>query len=237
MDDLEFRRRILADPNDQSPEMVATKNASIANRKLHDELQQLDSKLSAAMKVDVPEDLADKILFRQSGQGYQAEKKVRRHLAIAASVAFLCGLLIGQFQPGFSLSPAEDMGQIALAHIYNEAPFVDQVDEGVSLTQVNAKLKPFGPELSGLPSHVYYLNHCGFNGSGALHMVIGGKHGKITVFVVPQSSNAMKSFEDGKMRGVVMPSQNASLIVVGNKGEDVMPVAEQLKDAMRWTSI
>ncbi|WP_330960748.1 DUF3379 domain-containing protein [Photobacterium sp. 53610] len=237
MDDLEFRRRILADPSDNSPDMCAAKNSSIANRKLHDELQQLDSKLAAAMKVDVPEDLADRILFRQSGQGYQAEKKVRRHLAIAASVAFLCGLFIGQFSDRIMPASSPDIGQIALKHIYNEAPFVDQIDEGVSLKQVNAKLKPFGPKFSTLPSHVYYLNHCGFDGGDALHMVMEGQSGKVTVFVVPKPSRAMENFEDKNMRGVVIPSQEASLIVVGNKGENVMPIAEKLKGALHWTNI
>ncbi|QUJ66665.1 DUF3379 domain-containing protein [Photobacterium sp. GJ3] len=237
MDDLEFRRRILADPKDRSLAMCAAKNSSVTNRKLHNELQQLDSKLAAVMKVDVPEDLADRILFRQSGQGYQAEKKVRRHLAIAASVAFFGGLLLGKFIPDAIPGSSPDIGQIALTHIYNEAPFVNQIDEGVSLTQVNAKLKPFGPTLSTLPSHVYYLNHCGFNGGDALHMVLHGQHGKITVFVVPQPSKNMTSFEDNNMNGVVMPSHDASLIVVGNKGENIMPIAEKLQKAMHWQDI
>ena len=56
MDDLEFRRRLLADPFDNSQDMAEARNASITNRKLSDELQQLDSKLEQAMKVDVPDD-------------------------------------------------------------------------------------------------------------------------------------------------------------------------------------
>ncbi|GAL05586.1 hypothetical protein JCM19237_676 [Photobacterium aphoticum] len=68
MDDLEFRRRLLADPNDNHPDMLESRNASLANRKLSDELQSLDSKLAQAMKVDVPDDLADKILFHQTSQ-------------------------------------------------------------------------------------------------------------------------------------------------------------------------
>ena len=57
MDDLEFRRRILADPNDNSPDLSAARNESIVNRKLYDELLQLDAQLEKAMKVDVPDDL------------------------------------------------------------------------------------------------------------------------------------------------------------------------------------
>ncbi|UXI01996.1 DUF3379 domain-containing protein [Photobacterium sp. TY1-4] len=232
MDDLEFRRRLLADPNDNSQEMLAAKNASPANRQLADELLQLDAKLDQLLKVDVPDDLADRILFHQSGQPENNRSKIRFHLAIAASIAFVFGLFLGQFHqqwlPG-SAQGADVIAQIALEHIYNEAPFVDHVDESVSLQQVNAKLTPFGAELTELGAHVYYVNHCGFGGKNALHMVMAGQGGKVTVFVVPEKSPAVSAFNDNQLQGVVMPLQETSLIVVGSKGQDVMPIAKRLK--------
>lgn len=41
MDDLEFRRRLFADPNDDDPKLQASKNASVTNRKLANESYQL----------------------------------------------------------------------------------------------------------------------------------------------------------------------------------------------------
>lgn len=232
MDDLEFRRRLLADPNDNSQEMLAAKNASPANRQLADELLQLDAKLDNILKVDVPDDLADRILFHQSGQPENNRSKIRFHLAIAASIAFVFGLFLGQFNTQLFPANAQDthaIAQVALKHIYDEAPFVDHVDESVSLQQVNAKLTPFGSELSALDAHVYYVNHCAFGSKNALHMVMAGEAGKVTVFVVPEKSPAMSSFDDEQLQGIVMPLQEASLIVVGNKGHDVMPIAKRLK--------
>ncbi|MGF1784625.1 DUF3379 domain-containing protein [Photobacterium swingsii] len=240
MDDLEFRRRILADPNDNSAEMIEAKNSSLVNRKLSDELLQLDTKLEKALKVDVPDDLVDRILFHQSGQTPAKPKTTRVHLAIAASIAFAFGVFTGQFDQIISnadvtrSAEAAPLGQIALSHVHDEAPFIDTIDESVQLSQVNAKLKPFGTELASLPGHVYYVNHCAFGNKNALHMVVDTPEGKVTVFVVPEQSPATASFNDKTMAGVVMPIKNASLIVVGDKGTDMQPVAKTIKSELQW---
>ncbi|WP_261857901.1 DUF3379 domain-containing protein [Photobacterium sanguinicancri] len=240
MDDLEFRRRILADPNDNSAEMIEAKNSSLVNRKLSDELQLLDTKLEKALKVDVPDDLVDRILFHQSGQTPAKPKTTRVHLAIAASVAFAFGVFTGQFDQILSnaevirSAEASSLGQIALSHVHAEAPFIDTIDESVQLSQVNAKLKPFGTELSSLPGHVYYVNHCSFGEQNALHMVVDTPEGKVTVFIVPEQSPTVTNFNDKTMGGVLLPLRNASLIVVGEKGVDMDPVAKTIKSELQW---
>ncbi len=66
MDDLEFRRRLLADPQDQDPELLDAKRSSTANQSLASELEQLDAMIDQALRVDVPDDLVDKVLFKQT---------------------------------------------------------------------------------------------------------------------------------------------------------------------------
>ncbi|KHT63422.1 hypothetical protein RJ45_11995 [Photobacterium gaetbulicola] len=235
MDDLEFRRRLLADPSDSSQDMAEARNASIANRKLSDELQQLDSKLEQAMKVDVPDDLADRILFHQTGQPTSVSIKPRALVALAASVAFIFGLFIGQYNQGISPNnPPLEIAQIALEHVQAEAPFIEGIDESVSLSQVNAKLTPFGSSFNDIPGHIYYVNHCGFGDKNALHMVMDTPQGKVTVFIVPEPSPAMTPFNNQSMQGVIVPVSNASLIVVGEKGQDVSPVAKRLRNKLSW---
>ncbi|MGR5144498.1 DUF3379 domain-containing protein [Photobacterium sp. DNB23_23_1] len=235
MDDLEFRRRLLADPFDNSQDLAEARNESIANRKLSDELQQLDNKLEQAMKVDVPDDLADRILFHQSGQPSSNSFKPRTLVAMAASVAFVFGLFIGQYNQGVSASnPQLEIAQIAMEHVKAEAPFIDGIDESVTLSQVNAKLTPFGSTFNDIPGHVYYVNHCGFGNKNALHMVMDTPQGKVTVFVVPEQSPDITPFNDQSMKGVVVPVRNASLIVVGENGQDVSPVATTLRNELNW---
>lgn len=243
MDDLEFRRRLLADPNDNDPELIKTKNQSITNRHFSNELQQLDQQLKQALQVDIPDNLADRILFHQSSQIHPPKQShYKRYLSygLAASVMFFVGVMVGQ-QYGFSPQhPTQQvftpisMSSIALQHVNAEAQFVEHTDEAVTLQQVNAKLKPFGTSMNQLPGHIYYLNYCGFEGNRALHMVVGTDKGKMTVFIVPQTSTQMATDSDHTNKSLLLPLQDASLIVVGDKEQKLMPIAEKLKSELYW---
>ncbi|KXF81336.1 DUF3379 family protein [Enterovibrio coralii] len=232
MDELEFRRRLLADPQDRDPALSAAKQESPANQKLAAELEQLDVMIDQALRVDVPEDLVDKVLFKQTSDVIRENRKPRFHLAIAASVAFVFGIMLGQFNwqtlPTAPTSP--NLGQIALEHYYHEEGFTKDAFEGATLQQVNAKLLPLGKTFNGtLPGQVSYLNHCSFDDRHAVHMVLKADNGEdYTVFVVPQQSPAMEKYTDGNMEAVSMPANDSSVIVVGKEGSDIMPVLEEL---------
>ncbi|MEC6813980.1 DUF3379 family protein [Photobacterium toruni] len=242
MDDLEFRRRLLANPNDNDPELVKTKNQSTTNRHFANELQQLDLKLKQTINVDIPENLADRILFHQSSQAQpKNHHPYKRYLSygLAASVMFFVGVMVGQQQlspqqPQSQVFTPTSMSAIALQHVNAEARFVEHTDEAVTLQQVNAKLKPFGTSMNQLPGHIYYLNYCGFDGNRALHMIVGTDKGKMTVFIVPQTSSQIATDSDNINQSLLLPLQDASLIVVGDKDDKLMPIAEKLKSELYW---
>lgn len=75
MDDLEFRRRILSDPKQKDEEILQALAASDANSKFVDDVLDLDAKIKQAMNVDVPEDLADKILFSQTSSALDEKSR------------------------------------------------------------------------------------------------------------------------------------------------------------------
>ena len=81
MDDLEFRRRILSDPKQKDEEILQALAESDTNSKFADDVLDLDLKIKQAMNVDVPEDLADKILFNQTSSALDDEKVVRPNFA------------------------------------------------------------------------------------------------------------------------------------------------------------
>lgn len=71
MDDLEFRRRILSDPKQKDEEILQALADNSANHKFVEDVLDLDEKIKQAMNVEVPEDLADKILFSQSSSSVE----------------------------------------------------------------------------------------------------------------------------------------------------------------------
>lgn len=235
MDELEFRRRIMSDPKYRDSELTAAIKGSEANSKFADEILDLDNQIAKAMAVDVPVDLADRILFNQTSTA-QEDKIIRpsfakRAMAMAASIAFVAGLLVGQINWGnLVVPPAQaNIADTAIKHVLDEKPFVDNLDEQVQSAQINAKMLPFAHQLSEqFPYHVYYLNHCGFGKSNALHMVFQGELGKVTLFIAGMASAQSEQFIQKGMSGVVEPMGNTSMVLVGEKGENIAKIAEKI---------
>lgn len=234
MDDLEFRRRLLADPHTTDPDVQAHKSASASHQQYADDIADLDSKIDQALRVDVPEDLADKIVFAQTSHVAAQTKRPRWHLAIAASIAFVFGIALGQFNWGLG---SMDINRVALAHYYHEHAFIEGVNENASIQQVNAKLRPFGKAFTQLPGQVTYINHCSFGDQHALHMVMEADGQAYTVFVVPMSSQSPAQQRDGNMMSVSLPAHDASVIVVGEANEALSPLAQQLQSHLRPQAI
>ena len=239
MDELEFRRQIMSDPKARSNEIVDAMRANESHSKFFDDINELDAKIAKAMNVDVPDDLADRILFNQSSRHQSNVIRpnfIKRSMAIAASVAFTFGLLVGQVNWGNVLvAPAQaSLADTAIQHVIDEKPFVNHLDEHVSSAQIDAKMVPFNQQLvSNFPYHVYYLNHCGFGDANALHMVFQGKHGKVTLFLTGIASASVHDFAQQGMSGIVEPIGKASLIIVGEKGEDVASIAQTITSIIK----
>ena len=93
MDDLQFRRSILADPKNRDDAINAALKSDPAKQKFVQETESLDSKIAQAMNIPVPEDLVNKLILRQTLASHQQQKgKTRVRLAMAASVALVMGL-------------------------------------------------------------------------------------------------------------------------------------------------
>lgn len=233
MDDLEFRRRMLSDPKHRDKAMQEVIAAHEANSKFADDVLNLDARIAEAMRVEVPDGLADRILFSHSSAADNVVRPrfVRRAIAMAASVAFVVGLAVGQVNWGNLLvTPAQaSLADIAVKHVLDEEVFVSVLDEAVSSRQINAKMQPFAYHLNGtFPYHVYYLNHCGFGHANAVHMVFQGEKGKVTLFLTAMTSEQNVQFDKAGMSGIIEPIGDMSLILVGNQGENVAKIAEHL---------
>ncbi len=242
MDDLKFRRQAYAEPGCTDPEFLQAAHSSKSNRQLLDDLQDLDSKINKALQVDVPENLNEKIIFQQTHNVTRLRnRKSRVHLALAASVAFLVGLSVSQLWPEQQAHGVQvvQLGEEALHHVVSEAAFANRIDEQASLTMVNAKFKSFHGAFDAMPIDVTYVNHCSFAGRPALHMVVRGEMGPVTVFVVPRADNLefTPEFSNEQFKGMASQLKQADLVVVGEPEEDIDSIRQMLKDNISWQAI
>ncbi len=225
MDDLEFRRRLYADPQSEDEALRQAAESNPGQASFWQELKRLDQKVAAALDVPVPGDLAAGLLLQQQLRTHRHERKQRWQLGLAAAVALLALSL-------FLLSgrhPA-DLGQHALAHVAHEAAFVSNIDEHISLDALNTKLGALGGSLSEVPGEIYYANYCDFQGVRSLHVVMGSDQGRVTLFVIPTQSQLglPPHFANAHYQGLGRDKGPLHLALVGTREQQLQPLVQSL---------
>jgi hypothetical protein len=236
MDDLQLRRNLYAEPNDISPDMRAALDADQSKQQFAKEIELLDQKIAAAMQVEVPDDLVNKLIFKQTLVSHQQQKrKTRVHLALAASVAFAIGLSVNFLQ--FS-SAYDNLADHALAHIYHEDGVFSNNDQAVvSLTSLNQKMSTFGGNFKGLFGDLISAEFCRFDGIKSLHLVFKGENAPISIFVMPNDNDfkMSNSFSDDKFSGKTLMYRTSNVVVIGEKAESLNQWQQKIDENITWS--
>lgn len=234
MDELEFRRRIYADPETTDSDVVEAAKADESKRSFWNEQKQLDKQFKQALKVEVPDDLASKLIWQQSADEFTRYKRRSRwYVAMAASVAFTIGIGLTMWYH----QPLSIGGQ-ALAHMqYAEMEHAHSLLP-VDLNMVNAKLASFGGSLSEMLDGIEVANYCHLSTVRSLHLIVNTPQGKISVFVVPQRGDISvpSEFEDSQYHGESIKMRRANVMVVGDKGADLSEMKKAVSERIQFSA-
>ena len=234
MDELEFRRRIYADPETTDSDVVEAAKADDNKRHFWNEQKQLDKQLKQALKVDVPDDLANKLIWQQSADEFTRYKRRSRwYLAMAASVAFTVGIALTMWYH----KPLSIGGQ-ALAHM--QYADMEQAHSllPVDLNMVNAKLASFGASFNEMLDGVEVANYCHLSTVRSLHLIVDTPQGKMSVFVVPERGDVSvpSEFADKQYRGESLKLQRANVMIVGDKDADLSEMKEAVAKRIQFSA-
>lgn len=234
MDDLQYRRSIYADPTSQDEALIAAQNADPTKKQLAQELYLFDQKIKQAMNIPVPDDLCHKLLLRQTLASHQqGKRKSRIHLALAASVAIIAGLVVNYLQ---FTSSYNNLGDYALAHVYYEEFYNDDSNR-VSLTSLNKKMTTFNGSFDESLGELISADYCRFDGMKSLHLVFQGLTDTVTIFVVPKEEHLAfaHKFSDNKLHGESIGFKQANIIVVADKNESLDKWERKINDNISWS--
>jgi len=236
MDDLQFRRAIYADPNNQDADTIAAQQDDPSKKQFAQDICKLDEKIKQALQVPVPDDLCNKLILRQTLASHQVQKrKTRVHLALAASVAIVGGLMLNFMQ--FS-SAYNNLGDYALAHVYHEQGyFANNATNQVTLSSLNQKMAAFDGNFSQPLGKLLFADYCRFDGMKSLHLVYQGKTSPVTVFVVPKNEQLRFStaFNDEKLFGSSIEFNKSNIIVVADKNESLGQWQQKISQTVSWS--
>ena len=236
MDDLEFRRAIYADPKNQDADTILAQQQDPSKKQFAQEICQLDNKIKQALQIPVPDDLANKLILRQTLANHQVQKrKSRVHLALAASVAIVGGLVLNFMQ--FS-SAYNNLGDYALAHVYHEqGDIANNASNQVTLASLNQKMATFNGNFTQSLGKLLFADYCRFDGMKSLHLVYQGKTSPVTVFVVPKNKQLSftNTFNDKELFGSSLEFKRSNIIVVADKNESLDKWQQNISDTVSWS--
>ena len=234
MDELEFRRSVYADPDTTDSDVIAAAKADENKRKFWNEQKQFDKRLKQVAKVDVPENLANRLIWQQSANEFvHYKRKARWYIAMAASIAFTVGI-------GFTMwyhQPISIGGQ-ALAHMQFAEIELEHSSAPVNLDEVNVKLASFGANLTDMIGDIEVVNYCHLHTVRSVHLIVNTPQGKMSVFFVPERGDIRvpNEFEDKKYHGESVKMHETNIMVVGSKGADLSEMKKAVTEHIQFSA-
>ena len=229
MNCLEFRRRCFAKPGNQDSEFVRHKRECVACAEFAVRMRDIDRTLVEALRVDVPENLTSRIILRQSLQNGQVPSKHRpRRYAIAASLLLTLGLAV------FTVISTTSFHRAVMAHLDGEWDSLVRRQD-VSDQKLMSVLDTVGSELKGDIGKLRHASLCDFSEYGGVHLVLEGRKGPVVVLLMSGNHIAAPKVMSGdRSEGILVPTNNGSMVIAGNKDEALHGVERQVRAALVW---
>ena len=241
MDDLEFRKRALANPHDADEDFVAATSSNPERMQLVQEIQALDKRIVGTINaVAIPADLAARLKSREPRDSRPATSVWTSYYAMAASLVIAVGVILSLGLQSASPSAADlQLHDDALRHVYREEPRYDTAGNDLNWQQINAVITEVGGHLRYderiKTMHIKFANGCRLASSTGAHIVLEGTKGSVSLLIV-HSSPVKTPFDvnDPRFAGKIIPFGEGNLIIVGEKDEPLETYEALLTDAFEW---
>ena len=84
---------------------------------------------------------------------------------------------------------------------------------------------------------ITYAQSCVINGKTVPHLVIQGQNGPVTILLMPDEMvSGPQSLIGESVSGVLLPVGNGSIAIIGEDGENLEPIEQNLRDSVRWST-
>ena len=198
---------------------------------------ELEARIASALEIDVPAlempeppDIDTANVTALPRRRFSAPQ----WLAVAATVAAVA--VLGFFT--LAEDPVYDsLADEIIAHLDHE-PYALVVSD---VPVPDRRLDRIVPANIATMNHdaglITYAESCVINGKRVPHLVIQGQHGPVTILLMPDEMvDGPQSLTGESINGVILPVGDGSIAIIGEEGEDLERVEENLKDSVRWST-
>ncbi len=235
MDDLEFRKQAIIDPDDQSAEFLEKVNQNRSNQRFAAEQRAFSRQLCDNLNFKTPDNLAERIILTQQLGEYKATRRSSQRKW------FISGIAASFFALAFSFSlwmPANVNGSQlttqVISHYYQDTHALN-VHMNVAKNNIDSMLASYGGKLNGPIGKVAFLGHCIVGGHTGVHMVVQSRQGPVTILILPsQPINHAYKLHDQQLTGVLYPSKKGSIAILAEHAEVISSTRQRLDSSLNW---
>ncbi len=229
MNCLEFRRLYGTAPEHNAATLLEHRLTCPKCAAFAGEQDAFNETIERAVHVSVPVGLESRILLRQSLQTTPFIHGRWRVYALAASLLIAIAIGIG----GLRIGAAGALDRQVVNYL--QAQSTQSSPATVSAQQANALLRPAGMELRTDAVTVRYAKPCIIKGTPAVHLVIAGERGEVSVVVMPEQDIAeRKAFVRAGLKGVLVRCPKGSMAIVGGPDEPINDIEQRVRAAVTW---
>lgn len=231
MNCLEFRRLYNTDPEHNATTVHEHRRTCPPCAAFADEQDVFNVTIERAVRVSVPVGLESRILLRQSLQKAPTFPQ-RWRIGYALAATLLIGVAVGFGVLQIGAAGALDREVIS----YLQAQSTQPVTTSVAAEQeAHALLRLAGMELRAGSVIVRYAKPCTIGGTLAVHLVIAGERGDVSVVVMPEQDVAeRRPFVRARFSGVLVPCPKGSMAIVGATDEPIDNIEQRVRESVRW---
>ncbi len=236
MDCLECRRELLIDPRTETIDLLSHITKCKPCKQEREKLLSLEDALEKSLHFEIPIGLADRVLdigqnediLDTSNNGSRGAFS-GRVWQMAASIILGVGLMVylglNQFSP---VSNVYALETAVINHITDELPQLHEKHE-VSNARLTNIMTAINTETTNNIGQLNSASKCQIRKNSGAHLILNGENGPVTVLVMPgEHIDKDLQITSSRFKGTIYPTPYGSIAVVGEKGEQISPIAEKM---------
>lgn len=205
-------------------------------RAYRDELRAFDRKIALALTVPVPAAVMPELPEIETGNVTTLSSRRRLStpawFAVAATVVIAAALGFRMLGTDLTYSSLADE---VVAHLDHEPYALRVTDRAVSEQRLQRVVPATVATLDHSAGLITYAQSCVINGKTVPHLVIQGERGPVTILLMPEETvDAPQAIDGQSINGVILPVGSGSIAIIGEKGEDLDRVRNNISKSVTW---